>query len=669
MSSTPRAPGPKTKSLPPPTASEAAFERALGALDGPVAPAPSARSAPSASSDDDDWHASLDAAFAKSDEYARDRYASIGEATAFHTKVVGVTFEGRQDALAGLRDGDELRLVREPENAYDANAVAVRFGAMPVGYLARGMAQHLALQIDAGASYRCTVASISGGGERHRGLNVYVERIGEAFVQTPGAQRDHAWAGDRERVREALIGEHLPHPAQLQALSRIDAGERTLLLLGTGRGKSFCFQYPAALRALEHAQKTLVIYPLRALANDQYEALKRKLDPLGLRIHRANGAIGRSERDELFAALRDGTWDMILATPEFVSYHQDAFAAASRPTLLVIDEAHHLFESRHRVAYARFAETLAALGSPQVLALTATLRDDAFAHVVKELDIQRWVIDPTVRENLDIVDARNTKDKLAYLRALFAGGEKGIVYVNSRTEASKIAQGLRKALGDVAMFYHGGMPTALRAMVEEHFRSGDLRVVVATSAFGEGIDLPDVRRVVLYHLNFDVTEFNQQAGRAGRDGEPAWIHLLYGTKDRALNDFIIDREAPRLETLRAIYRGLRSLAREGLIVGSGADLLAALDLDRVDVRTLETAVRIFIDEGLLQSMESDEGRGLRLMPVAEKIDLTANERYAEGEAIREAFGRYCELALATDAPTLRRLIDRPIYPQQTPLLR
>jgi single-stranded-DNA-specific exonuclease len=90
-----------------------------------------------------------------------------------------------------------------------------------------------------------------------------------------------------------------------------------------------------------------------------------------------------------------------------------------------------------------------------------------------------------------------------------------------------------------------------------------VRVVVATSAFGEGIDLPDVRDVVLYHLNFNFTEFNQMAGRAGRDGDPARIHLLYGEGDRRINDFIIAHGSPSLAVLRELYRGMRGLAGDG----------------------------------------------------------------------------------------------------------
>lgn len=618
----------------------------------------------------------IERAFAKRDEYLRDRFASIGEAESFYTKVAGVTFEHRQEMLAGVREGVELTLVRQPDNPHDPNAIALFCGHLQIGYVSRGIARHLAPRIDMGVRYSARIASLTGGApdgsgaRRSRGANIFVERDPGATLAARAQTREPAgWDGDVDRIRYALIGEHQPHDAQRAVLERIERGDNTLAVLGTGRGKSFCFQFPAATRALAGAGKTLAIYPLRALANDQHDALLRKLDPLGLRIFRANGSIGAEERRELFEALRTGAWDFVLATPEFLSFHRESFSGPSAPRLVVVDEAHHLAESTHRPSYVNLAATIAALGSPQVLALTATARQSAFTTMVEELRIASWVIDPTVRENLSVVDARGTRDKGEYLRTLFAGDAKGIVYCNSRTEVTKVAVGLRQALGNVVMFYHAGMPTTERAETEALFRSGALRVVVATSAFGEGIDLPDVRHVVLYHLNFDFTEFNQQAGRAGRDGLPASVHLLFGEADRRINDYLIDLDAPTLATLRSIYRGLRSLARDGTLRGGNADLAEKLDLERVRDRTIAAALRMFAESGLIEVGEDDDGRFVRLREVPERIDLAQNERFAEGEATREAFARFCALALTASPEDLERIVNRPIYPSGVPLRR
>lgn len=607
----------------------------------------------------------VDRAFAKSAEYLRDTYASIGEATSFHTKIAGVSFEGRQDVIAGLRVDTALDLVRDPNNAFDSNAIAVSYGNLHLGFIRKGIAAHLAPLIDAGARYRARVASLTGGGEKHRGVNLWVER--DAVATIAQRERDRSplrlsWDGDAERIRGALIGNAQPHAAQRDVLERVEAGKNTLAVLGTGRGKSYCFQFAAAMRAFSSGGKTLVIYPLRALANDQYEALMRKLDPLGLRIFRANGSIGNDDRLELFEALHEGAWDIVLATPEFLDFHREAFSGKSRPAFVVVDEAHHVHESKHRPAYARLSGTIAALGSPQVLALTATAGDEAFKKIVGDLRITAWVIDPTIRENLRVVDARGRKDKHAYLNEVFAGGGKGIVYCNSRKDAADVATTLRKAIGNDVMFYHAGMPTADRHEVERFFREGGLRVVVATSAFGEGIDLPDVEHVVLYHLNFDFAEFNQQAGRGGRNGAPASIHLLFGESDRRLNEYLIDLDAPTLSVLRSIYRGIKALARDGVVRGGNTDLAGMLDLDKVRDRTIAAALRIFADSNLIETGEDDEGRFVRFLPVEGKVDMEQNERFAEGEALRENFDRFCTLALTAPAESLERIINRPIYP-------
>ena len=470
-------------------------------------------------------------------------------------------------------------------------------------------------------------------------------------------------------MRRALIGDAVPHEAQLRALERIEAGRNTLVVLGTGRGKSFCFQYPAAVRALTSGAKTLVMYPLRALANDQYEALLRRFDGLGLRIFRANGSISHDEREELFEALHDGSWDIVLATPEFLEYHRAEFTGKSAPSLVVVDEAHHLYESKHRAAYGRLGETIASLGTAQVLALTATANDESFATIRRDLCIESWIIDPTVRENLHVIDARGNKDKTTYLLDLFGDGAKGIVYCNSRKEASKLAESLRKKLGNTVMFYHAGMPTPDRHDVERYFREGALRVVVATSAFGEGIDLPDVRHVVLYHLNFDFTEFNQQSGRAGRDGSAAEIHLIFGESDRRINEFIIDRDAPTLPLLRELYKGVKGLATDGYVRSTYVDIARTLELDKVNERSVSRALHMFEDEGLVEIAQDDEGRYVRFLPIERKVDLEANERFAEGEAERESFKKFCALALTAKADALERIINRPIYPQMVELMR
>ena len=645
----------RAKPLPPPTPSEAAFERLLRDFD----------------REQSESSAFVDELFSKAARYLeRERYANLGDAFEFNTKLAGVSFEGRQDIAAGLREGTRLELRRQADNPHDGNAIAVFYGALQIGFLNRQMAGKLAPLIDVeGRRYVAEVTAITGGTKgRSFGVNVRVRRDDVLRRQVRAVAAGGAASG--EAIRRALIGDHSLREAQALVVDRVEQGRNTLAVMGTGRGKSFCFQYPAALHALERGAKTLVVYPLRALANDQYDAMDRRLSPLGVRIFRANGAIDGEERAALMTALEDGSWDVICSTPEFVEFHLERFGAAhNRPSLLVVDEGHHLYESRHRAAYGKLPEVIVKLGTPQVLALTATLSDGAFAHVQRELSLDAWVIDATVRENLRVVDARGVERKEEYVIEHAGDDGKSIVYCNSRSGAMKVAERLRVAFGNEVAFYHAGMSAADRSRVEDYFREGSLRVVVATSAFGEGIDLPDVRSVFLYHLSFDFTQFNQQAGRAGRDGAPASIHLLFGQSDKSLNEYLIDIDAPKLPALREIYRALKGFARDGFARIDNETLLSALDSRHVRTETIAAALRIFADAGLAEVGVDDDGRFIRVLEVSGKIDLTQNARFAEGEAVRESFERFCAIILSELPATLERIINRPIYPGNLPLVR
>ncbi|MBV9402769.1 MAG: DEAD/DEAH box helicase, partial [Candidatus Eremiobacteraeota bacterium] len=426
--------------LPLPTASEAAFEKLLASFLHPDSTEPSAPAPPSQLRERDQFVTRI---FEEREKYLKPR--TIADAPYFHSKIKGISFEGRQDVIPGLKAGAPLTLERQPDNPHDHNAIAILFGNLQLGFISREHAVHLAPAMDAGAVYRCRIADVTGGGERFFGINIWVERSGAARSSASSSQAIDA---DERNVHEALIGQHPVRKAQQDILDRVAAGKNTLAVLGTGRGKSFCFQYPAAVRALESRQKTVAIYPLRALANDQFEALRRRLDGFGLAMFRANGSIDAEERTALFAALESGDWDLVFATPEFLQFHRDAFSELSRPSFVVVDEAHHLHESRHREAYGRLGAVIRGLGAPQVLALTATARDEAFAEVTRELAIDAWVIDPTVRDNLHIVDARNRGNKIGYLRDLFEDSGRAIVYCNSKRETVTVADELRKTYGN-----------------------------------------------------------------------------------------------------------------------------------------------------------------------------------------------------------------------------
>jgi single-stranded-DNA-specific exonuclease len=577
--------------------------------------------------------------FDRADEIlAREEYSGIGEADSFHTKLAGVTFEGRQEVLERLEPGTPLRLERQPENPHDANAIALHEPhGDQVGFFNRRLAAALAPGVDAGVEYDVEVTEITGGDEgRSRGVNVLVTRRGsEAMGETAEeeylAARREQLAGLepeqllRELVRE-FIGDRSLHDAQQTALGELAKGERCLTVMATGRGKSLIFHLHAARTALTSGGASVFVFPLRALVADQAFHLEDAMARIGVAVSVLTGESPPSARDETFASLAAGTLDIVLTTPEFLVHHAGRFAASGRVRFCVVDEAHHVGIARagHRPAYQQLGAVFEEFGAPAVLAVTATAGDEVASVVRSTLGITTLVTDPTVRENLIIEDRRGLKDKDAYLAALASRGEKTIIYVNSREQSVRLARMLRKKAPGIAMrvaFYNGGLTRSVRNAVERAFRAGEISIVIATSAFGEGVNIPDVRHVVLYHLPFNDIEFNQMCGRSGRDGAAARIHLLFGPRDGTVNELVLASVAPSRDDLAALYRVLKELdATDG---GEGFEVTNAELAEKVcsrsrsskmNERGVSTGLGIFRELGLLESEGLGAYRRLTLVP-------------------------------------------------------
>ncbi|HHJ98502.1 MAG TPA: DEAD/DEAH box helicase [Actinobacteria bacterium] len=628
----------------------------------------------------------VDDLFEHADEIlARGDYAGIGDATSFHTKLAGVTFEGRQEVVARLEPGVPLRIERQADNEYDGNACAV-FDPLgdQVGFFNRRLAAALAPVLDAGVEYDVEVADITGGGEGESlGVNVLVTR--RAVDAGPDEESLQAAADMRarlaglspvdldEELTRWLIGDRDLHQAQRDALAHLSLGRSTLAVMATGRGKSLIFHLHAARLAIAQGLASVFVYPLRALVADQAFVLQERFASLGLSVAVVTGETGSAGRDEAFGALRDGYRDVVLTTPEFLDHHAGRFAASGRIGFVVIDEAHHvgLARSGHRPAYARLGGALATLGRPVVLAVTATAPDDVASIIRDDLGVEEVVLDPTTRENLAISDRRGTEDKLAYIAGIAARGEKVIVYVNSRETSVKLARQLRTRVPDLknrAVFYNGGMTREARHAVERAFRDGDVTVVVATSAFGEGVNIADVRHVVLYHLPMGEVEFNQLCGRGGRDGQLATIHLVFGEKDARLNRMILESAAPPREDLGALYLVLKDLPTDdGWVEITNAELAELANKrrsrSRLNDKGVSTGIGVFRELGLVASEGAGAYRRLALLPAPEdKLDLADSVRYAEGIDEIRSFEEFRHRALEAAAEELLHAFDRPILP-------
>ena len=260
--------------------------------------------------------------------------------------------------------------------------------------------------------------------------------------------------------------------------------------------------------------------------------------------------------------------------------------------------------------------------------------------------------------------------KNEYLLQLLHKNEKIVIYVNSKQKVVQLAELLREkapdALQNKICYYHGGLPAADRLTIENQFRSGELQVIVTTSAFGEGIDIPDIRHVVLYHLSFSGEEYNQLAGRAGRDGNPAWVHLLYNRRDETLNRNVLSSACPARELLGKFYRLLQFLIQGKpaieLTNGQLAELVKQERFAEPNESCISHWLGIFEELGFLEREREGSKRKIIMTPSPNKMDLFSSLRYQECMAELEDFQKYLQIAFDHNQENLLTAINRPIYP-------
>jgi len=417
-------------------------------------------------------------------------------------------------------------------------------------------------------------------------------------------------------------------PGQAAVCQAVLDGRDTLAVMPTSAGKSLCFQLPAML--LDGV--TVVVSPLIALMKDQFDNLP---PPIYERATILNSALDAAEVHERTEALGAGRYRLLYVAPERLA--QPTLVAALRRAgvvRMVIDEAHCVSAWGHdfRPDYLTIGAALQRLGGPPLLAVTATAPPAVRADIGRALGRTLDVIQtPLFRPNLryEVQHQPNVDAKMRALVAL-CRAERGsvVVYVNSRQRTEELAALLRRN-GVQAAHYHAGLPPDQRAAVQDAFMVDRTRVIVATVAFGMGVDKANIRLVVHFSLPESLEAYVQESGRAGRDGRPARCVLLYASSDKANLTRWLTRERLSLEDLRAVYKGVRVQ-------------LGGADVGLVDERGLGDGLD---DEGA-------ETRGRVALSLLDRAGLLERLGMVPGEVVVEPLLP----ATAADDPRLERLL-------------
>jgi ATP-dependent DNA helicase RecQ len=393
-------------------------------------------------------------------------------------------------------------------------------------------------------------------------------------------------------------------PGQREVIQSVVSGRDTVAIMPTGAGKSLCYQLPA----LHLPGTTIVVSPLIALMKDQAD----KLAELNVSARAVNSTVPAADVTRILDEIRGGEIDFVFATPERLE--DPAFLDTLRSTtidLFVVDEAHCLSEWGHdfRPAFLSLGAAIKKLKHPPVLALTATATQPVIDDIVRQLGLKKpSVVNLGVyRENLHYAVERTASDikKQQTLVQLLRRVEgSGIVYVATVKHCDEVAR-ILEAEGLAVEKYHGRLAARVRHVTQDRFMAGGLKAIVATNAFGMGIDKPDIRFVIHYDMPGSLESYYQESGRAGRDGDPASCVLLYKIEDRRTHQFFNGGKFPGRDAIAAVCAAADADEVAGVAatkVRSIRAMMRELETTDVDLLTAEYESRQQADRDKLERM-------------------------------------------------------------------